>query len=222
MEILPGEFCNKPGQNADQCAAEAAWASARIAADATDLAVISFWVNLAGMVFVALAAFFAFKAYREASKANRIALESAHRQDRAYVDFDGVSFECKPQTQGAPVPTRLRVELKNFGHTPADDLTLALDYGLFDAKDQNKLKSASEELKGLGAIMPQDQWGRTTSFTISDGEFLALQTGSVELRVSIAATYSDAFDKLHTLASTFVGSGAKAVLGFVPGTRSNS
>ncbi len=219
---MAGDVCNKPGLTADQCAAEAAWASVRIAADTADLATATFWANLAGMVFVALAALFAFKAYREASKANRISLDSAERQDRAYVDFDGVSYECKPQTHGAPVPTRLRIELKNFGQTPADDLTLSLDYGLFESKDQNKLKGATEELKGLGAIMPQDQWGRTTSFNISDGEFLALQTGSVELRVSIGATYTDAFGKLHTLASTFVGSGAKATLGFVPGTRTNS
>jgi hypothetical protein len=174
------------------------------------------------MVFVALAAFFAFRAYREAATANTIARESAIRQDRAYLDFETVGYDSIQQIPGTDASIIMRIEFKNFGHTPADDLALEIEYGLFRCSDKVRLKGEKETLTGLGAVMPQDTWGRSTKFAVSNGEFLALQTNTYEIRATIGATYLDAFEEPREVTSTFVGSGAKSIMGFIPGTRSHT
>ncbi|WP_128892992.1 hypothetical protein [Erythrobacter sp. HKB08] len=208
-----------PDISAEICSAEAAWAAVDIASSA---ATSSFWLGLLGMAVAGVAAFFAFRAYMTASEANEIAVESTQRLNRAYLDFNGVKFVCKPQMPDQPVQCQLRIELKNFGNTPADQLALNIDFELTESATKQRIKGASEKLSGLGAIMPHDEWGRNTSFTVSQGEYLALQTGGTQVNATIEAEYKDSFGADHAIKSSFVGDGTSETLGYVANTRSNT
>ena len=219
---LPGTPCSD-GFSLDQCTAEAAWVAVEVAQDAATWTEAGFWAGLSGMLIAGLAAWFAYRAFDAARQANTIATQSAKRQDRAYVDFKDVSWK-QAKVSGDRANYVLRLELRNYGHTPADDLSLELGYGLCDPTTFEVIEGAqgAETLPDLGAIMPQDDWGRNTNLPLTIAQHDGLSTGAYAVRFDVAASYKDTFGEEHKLKAIFVSGKGTETMAFLPGTRTNS
>lgn len=220
---LPGTPCSE-GFTIEQCSAEAAWAAVEVAENAAAWTSYGFFAGLAGMAIAVLAVLFAWKAYEAAKAANEISLESSKRQDRAYVDFNAATFKLEPIGGDSKARMTARIELKNFGRTPADDLKMTLKYGFIDPASGKSLSEelAETQLEKLGAIMPDDEWGRNETITTSPQRFAEVSSGTVGLQLEVIAEYLDVFGTQHTLESIFRNVSGSETMVVVAGTRKNS
>lgn len=140
------------------------------------------------------------------------------RQLRAYVDFESVEWAMVQRRKEPNTIFRgVRVSMKNYGQTPADQLTVKATFFL---KQDGFSQQVAEDVKeGLGGIMPGDAYRSKLLFAL--GEEVWEEIGDEHLRmvVSIAATYVDAFGDPHTLSSVYQNDGWQPAFGFVAGSR---
>ena len=223
---LPGTDCTE-GFTLDQCSVEAAWKAVEQSQNAAQWTTYGFFAGLAGMLVAALAVFFAWKAFEESKKANEISRKSALRQDRAYLDFYKLTFEAPKELNGTDKWGLFRIELKNFGATPAFDLTLTIRSHFYEIQ-KNDLEnievlvpasSGDEDLPDQGALMQGDEWGRTSSWDLTDDIVEGWKEGKYGFSAAVTVQYLDVFEQTHSIAATFRTLGDKNEMGFITGTR---
>ena len=153
------------------------------------------------------------------------------RQFRAYVDFEGVTSELKSLPQSTesddvPVDTMreavVRLTLKNFGRTPANELEVRSTYGLRAKENESFKTSVDDEADGLGGIMPSDEWSRPITCKLPQKYVNAVEAGELVFAVEIVVHYEDSYGEKHTLKSTYRAESFGDAMGFVPHSRSST
>ena|GEM_PF-5358143 len=153
------------------------------------------------------------------------------RQFRAYVDFEGVTCELKnpsPPARRGRIPAEttreavVRLKLKNFGRTPANELKVRSTYGLRGEGDDAFVTSAVNDGDGLGGIMPSDEWARPITCKLPQKYVIAVEAGDLDFDVEFVVEYEDSYGEKHELKSTYRAESFDGTMGFVPHSRSST
>jgi len=150
----------------------------------------------------------------------KIARDTAYRQLRAYVDFNGVRWSWGEGNEiGSTPPTTLDTTLRNYGHTPASEVVYKISHSaILDGRtlDISKVEATGDLhniaptdeliLNGDNLMMPEEVWD-------------ALKSGRAEFISHIVVTYTDAFEAKHTLKASFTNSRGKATHSIVVGSK---
>lgn len=143
------------------------------------------------------------------------------RQLRAYVDFEQVTWTMVQKRREPDIVYRgVLVSLKNYGQTPADELTVKATFVL--EREGLPQQIGTDDKEGLGGIMPNDTYRSKMLFKMPDDLWEDIGNETVVLVAKITAEYVDAFGDPHSLSSAYRSDGWQNDLGFVAGTRKHT
>lgn len=148
--------------------------------------------------------------------------DTAQRQLRAYLDFDGVKWRRAPEKDKPDeVATGITLCIKNYGHTPASELVLEVRYYIQDV--EGGLHALADEAMAyqLGSIAPTDHCTQNGDFPMPPNIWATLTGNLVAFISDFKVTYKDAFEASHTLESRFRSQGTNVdePHTFIEGTR---
>ena len=200
------------GSNADLCAQ---WKAADAATDS------AWWAWLGGLVGIG-SLVGVFVALVIARQSNGIARDTAKKQLRAYLDFNGVTLNSMGVGK---VPSATSIELalaiKNYGQTPASKMTIARRFyiqvgsGDWVALLPDDVASSIE----FSSIAPNDGGTFNSAFDIPNKVLDAVWAKTATFKVLVEIKYFDIFNKEQQLDSAFVSQGNDKRFVVVEGTR---
>jgi hypothetical protein len=136
------------------------------------------------------------KAAKAATDTAKTMEETAERQLRAYITVESVKYEVVT----APIPhnARARVAVKNYGQTPAYDLTVLINADLGEYPLTHELEPLDEQHRSGKSVMAPG--GNSAFFTplgypIIQSKMTEIADGKVVIYVYGDIQYRDAFDK---------------------------
>ncbi len=152
--------------------------------------------------------------------------DTARRQLRAYLDFDGVKWRRRPtHDEPGQVATGIFSRIKNYGQTPANDLVVEVRYFIQDTTGVLHAVTADGTdgpvIYRLGSIAPSDHTDRNSNFPMPEIMWEALASNNIAFISDIKVSYKDTFDKPHILECQFrsQGTSVRSPHTFIEGTR---
>lgn len=202
------------GSSADLCAQ---WKAADAASD-------SAWWAWAGGIIGLGSLLGVFAAIGLAFQSNGIARDTAKKQLRAYLDFDGVRLVTfGPGAQPTATSCAIAMAIKNYGQTPASGVSVVRDFQM-KVRDGNwtPLLENAASADEFGSIAPTDTGNFNSTFYIPNLIVDAIRGKVAVFRVSIKVAYFDIFEREQALACDFVSSNFGEPFVIVPNTRTHT
>lgn len=231
--------CTQP-ENNDRCDLEAQWVAAAAADRSASWGIAQAIFSALGLIGLIWSLYYTRRAVLVAEGATtdaiealkvasrnadatvdmvRVAQDTAHVQLRAYLDFDGVTFDpnLDERDDGTTV-VNVSVVLKNYGQTPARDLIVGVQYQIKNALGITFHFTPTDQRKHV-TIAPQDTGTQNEFVVLNDDLVRNLQTGAYQLIALFDVRYRDVFGQAHTLQTNFQSMDMKRPLGLIPGSR---
>ena len=146
----------------------------------------------------------------------KVSEDTARRQLRAYLDFDGIGWTTDPgRDTEKEVFVGVCYAFKNYGKTPARQVVGKVTYAAGGPGMPEKFAGWGED--EIGMIAPSDHITKNGSFLMPKWLWDAVGKRKAVFHATIEATYTDDFDVPHMMRAKFV-SNATTDLGFVPGS----
>ena len=147
-----------------------------------------------------------------------IAADIAQRQLRAYLDFDGIKWlRDESRDEEDRMMTGISYGVKNFGHTPATNVSILHSYFVRLGGDDTPRHLADSD-EAVGVIAPTDHVTKNGYFHLPPNVWASIGKREVTFIAKILVSYSDDFGTERTLGSSFESNG-HVDLGFIAGTR---
>lgn len=144
--------------------------------------------------------------------------DTARRQLRAYLDFDGVNF--LPYEAGKKGPdhtwTGIGVQIVNFGGTPALKVIVFVEYLTITPAGEPHQVATDE--RNVAFISPTDRATVQGRFDIPNLIFFSLREDKGKMQVNLRVVWEDVFGDRHEIGGLFENYRHKE-FSFVDGTR---
>ena len=143
---------------------------------------------LIGMALSAVGVWLVKTTFDETRKANDIARTTAYRQLRPYVYFDKADFQTIKPTPISLNGGIVQILVKNYGQTPAYDVTIAISKWLFDYPLDSKIGLEAQALETDSQVVPPGHSHIITAGFKSE-DVVACIKGEKCLTISVSVYY---------------------------------
>jgi hypothetical protein len=151
---------------------------------------------------------------------NKISRETMERQLRAYVEFDNVGWLLEEkQKEPDRMRTGVRIQLRNYGHTPASEIVCEMNLLIRGEGKEIPLLEDGPVKEDWGSVAPTDHLTKRSLFDVPLSVWDLIGTEKVKLISQLRVRYLDAFEKPHTLDSDFESTAHDQLFSFVMNTR---
>lgn len=149
--------------------------------------------------------------------------DTAKRELRAYVDFHNVGWDThKTPDGGEETFPQLVVRIKNYGQTPADDVSLEMRLCIrVEGRGEVNLLKEEKVVEHYGGIAPSDHFTKRSRLPGLGTGWDLIGKNKAKFVCQLTITYVDVFKDRHTLESDFESVGHEKLFSVVLGTRKN-